>query len=168
MTKYYKKRQNRGESNGGVVFFVRSIGSAVRPSLIREGLFWKGSSQIIFWEEVSRPVFLVSRGVVRDFHDVVIFIQKKQGIFRYIPTFQPQKSSLFQINRVRNWIEETGGYRDIFKLLSWRNGKQRCMPLAKWLVGLQEKRARFARFPAQTRLRRCWNLDFQKPKPDLP
>ena len=29
------------------------------------------------------------------------------------------------------------------------------VPLAKWLEGLQEKLARFARFPVQTRLRRC-------------
>ena len=65
----------------------------------------------VFRGEVSRPVFLFSRAVVRDFYDVVIFRQKnQQGIFRYISRFQPQKSRLFQINRVLNWIEETGVY----------------------------------------------------------
>ena len=57
----------------------------------------------VFWGEVSRAVFFLSWGVVRGFHDVVIFGQEKQkGLFRYISTFQPKKLPLFLINRVRN------------------------------------------------------------------
>ena len=44
----------------------------------------------VFWGEVSRPVFLFFRGVVRGFYDVVIFIQKKTRHFQiYIEPASP-------------------------------------------------------------------------------
>ena len=58
-------------------------------------------------------------------------------------------------------FEESGVCRQCFRMISWRNGKRRWMPLPKWLKALQGKRARFARFPGQIRLRRRWNLHFQ-------
>ena len=65
----------------------------------------------VFWGEVSRPIFLFFRGVVRGFYDVVIFRQKnQQGIFRYMSTFQPKKWLLSQICRVRNWIPGRGNW----------------------------------------------------------
>ena len=52
-------------------------------------------------------------------------------------------------------FEETGVCRQIFEMIALRNGKRCWMPLPKRLVGLQEKRPGLARFPGQTRLRRC-------------
>lgn len=69
-----------------------------------------------------------------------------------------------------DWIApETDFEKTVFQqfsnLIRCTNGKRRWMPLLKWLGGTQEKQARFARFPGQTRLTRCWNLHFQASKP---
>ena len=60
----------------------------------------------VFLGEVSRPVFLLSRGVVRDFRMYVVFLQSKNPTinrrFQVYVDVSAEKIAPFQINRVRN------------------------------------------------------------------
>ena len=124
------------------------------------------------WGEVSRPVFLLPRGVVWDFYDVVIFRQKYQhGLFTYnIYRRFSRKNRLIFFQIASETEKRELECIDIFSNCypeETANGAA-CLSQNKWLVGLDEKRARFACFPVQTRLRRCWDIDFQKPTSGSP
>ena len=144
-------------------FYVRS--RVLHSESNRIGLALLRAHAILWWE-VSTPVLLFSRGIFPIFYGVATFGEKNQEeISSYISTFHPKMGPIFRVNRVLNIFWGNRSASTFFKTISWRNGKRRWMPLPKWLVGLQEKPARFFRFPGQTRLRRCWNLHFQFLKP---
>ena len=69
---------------------------------------------------------------------------------------------IFRIQKLiwGNWSVSTFFQNDIVK--KWHAALDASPGMAG---GLLEKRARFARFPGQPRLRRCWNLHFQFLKP---
>ena len=118
----------------------------------------------ILWWEVSKPVLLLSTGIIRIFLGCCHVRRKesRKEISSYISTFHPKRRpDLFQYIASETDFEETGVCWQLFIRIPWRNGKRHWMLLPKWLVGLGEKRGRFARFPGQTRLRRCWSLLFR-------
>ena len=73
--------------------------------------------------------------------------KNQEAISTYISTFQSKMGPIFRVNRVLNWFWGNWSMSTFFKTISWRNGNRRWMPLPKWLVGRQGKRARFAGQP---------------------
>ena len=161
LTKGFENRKNVRKNIRNSFFYM--LARVIHAESNRVGLALLKVLAILWWE-VSKPVLLLSTGIIRIFLGCCHVRRKesRKEISSYISTFHPKRRpDLFQYIASETDFEETGVCWQLFIRIPWRNGKRHWMLLPKWLVGLGEKRGRFARFPGQTRLRRCWSLLFR-------
>ena len=144
------------------VFHVRS--RVFHPESSRTGLALLRVLAIFWWEDLDP--FFFSPGASFEFFTVLPLSEKKvKKRFPAIYRRFIRKWSLFSSKSRPKLILSKLECVDIFQNDALKKWQAALMPLPKWLVGLEEKRARFARFPGQTRPRRCWNIHFQFLKP---